>query len=39
MRHNYAGDQGDYAVMVGRTTETDATGAQVEGVPTEMEGC
>ena len=26
------------AVMVGRTTEIDATGAQVEGVPSEMEG-
>ena len=26
------------AVMVGRTTETDPTGAQVQGVPTEMEG-
>jgi len=26
------------AVMLGRTTETDPTGAEVEGVPTEMEG-
>jgi hypothetical protein len=26
------------AVMVGRTTEIDPTGAQVEGMPTEMEG-
>ena len=26
------------AVMIGRTTERDATGAEVEGVPSEMEG-
>jgi len=26
------------AIMVGRTTETDPTGAQVEGVPSDMEG-